>query len=179
MEEELILVDENDSEIGYMPKLEVHQKGLLHRAFSILIFNEFGEMLLQQRASGKYHSSDLWTNACCSHPRKGETVENAAHRRLVEEMGFDCDLKFAYKFIYKTEFENELTEHEFDYVFIGEYNEKISPNPEEVQDFIWVKLSDLRNQILKKPEQFTYWFRMIMIDHLKSFHFPTKNNPYI
>ncbi|MES2587452.1 MAG: isopentenyl-diphosphate Delta-isomerase [Bacteroidota bacterium] len=173
-EEQLILVDENDHELGFMPKLEVHQKGLLHRAFSILIFNSKGEFLIQKRADGKYHSSNLWTNTCCSHPRKGEIIIDAAHRRLKEEMGFDCELNFAYKFIYKTDFENELVEHEFDHVFLGEFNENPLPNPSEVSDFKWIRLSDLRNDMQKSPEKYTFWFKKILQEHLKSFYFPKK-----
>lgn len=171
LEEEIILVDENDNEIGFLPKLEAHQKGLLHRAFSILIFNQKGELLIHKRADNKYHSAGLWTNTCCSHPRKGESVDFATHRRLQEEMGFDCELKFAYKFIYKTELENELTEYEFDHVFIGEYNSEVNPNPDEVSDFKWISLSNLRNDLLKNPKKYTYWFKLIVNEHLKSFHF--------
>jgi isopentenyl-diphosphate delta-isomerase len=171
LEEEIILVDENDMELGFMPKLEAHQKGLLHRAFSILVFNEKGELLIHKRADNKYHSSGLWTNTCCSHPRKGEAVEDAIHRRLQEEMGFDCNLQFAYKFIYKTDLENELIEHEYDHVFIGEYNSEISPNPEEVSDYKWMSLARLRNDLLLNPTNYTYWFKLIVNEHLKSFHF--------
>lgn len=171
VEDELILVDEKDNEIGFLPKLEVHRKGLLHRAFSVLIFNSQREMLIHQRAADKYHSANLWTNACCSHPRKGEKTEDAAHRRLNEEMGFDCELKFAYTFIYKTVLENKLFEHELDHVYIGEYNGVPSPNPEEASGYKWVRLSELRNDILAHPEKYTYWFRLIVNEHLKSFHF--------
>jgi isopentenyl-diphosphate delta-isomerase len=171
LEEEIILVDENDNELGFMPKLETHQKGLLHRAFSILIFNKKGELLIHKRAENKYHSSNLWTNTCCSHPRKGETTNEAVHRRLQEEMGFDCKLEFAYKFIYKTEFENNLIEHEYDHVFIGEYNDEIQPNPAEVSDYKWISLSNLRNDIVKNPKNYTFWFQLIVNEHLKSFHF--------
>lgn len=170
-EDLLILVDEQDNEIGYMPKLEVHQKALLHRAFSILVFNADGQLLIHKRAEDKYHSSALWTNTCCSHPRKGETTDEAVHRRLQEEMGFDCELKFAYKFIYKTDFENNLTEHEFDHVYIGEFNGDFTPNPEEVSDFKWVHLSELRNEIVQFPDKYTFWFKKIVSEHLKSFHF--------
>jgi isopentenyl-diphosphate Delta-isomerase len=171
LEEEIILVDENDMELGFMPKLEAHQKGLLHRAFSILVFNEKGELLIHKRADNKYHSSGLWTNTCCSHPRKGEAVEDAIHRRLQEEMGFDCNLQFAYKFIYKTDLENDLIEYEYDHVFIGEYNYAIHPDPAEVSDYKWISLSNLRNDILKNPQNYTFWFQLIVNEHLKSFHF--------
>lgn len=170
-EEMLILVDEKDNEIGFAPKLETHQKGLLHRAFSILVFNSKKELLIHQRADGKYHSSLLWTNTCCSHPRQGELTEDAAHRRLQEEMGFDCELKFAYKFTYKTALENDLWEHELDHVFIGEYSGEVKPNPDEVLAYKWVKLSDLRNSITHNPSKYTFWFHKIVLEHLKSFHF--------
>jgi isopentenyl-diphosphate Delta-isomerase len=131
---EVILVDEQDVEIGSMEKLEVHQKGLLHRAFSVFVFNDKQELLLQQRALEKYHSPALWTNTCCSHPSPGETTISAARRRLQEEMGFDTELDFAFHFTYKAEFENGLTEHEFDHVFIGTFNDHFIPNPAEVMD---------------------------------------------
>ncbi|MGV3632588.1 MAG: isopentenyl-diphosphate Delta-isomerase [Bacteroidota bacterium] len=171
-EEQLILVDEQDREQGYLPKLEVHQKGLLHRAFSILVFNAQGEFLIHQRAHEKYHSPGLWTNTCCSHPHKGEATEAAAHRRLQEEMGFDCDLAFVYKFIYKTELDHGLTEHELDHVFIGEYNGDFSPNPDEVSAFRWIGLPELRSDITDHPENYTFWFRKIVSEHLGSFRFP-------
>ncbi len=171
LEDELILVDEKDVEIGFMPKLEVHQKGLLHRAFSILVFNSKGQLLIQKRASAKYHSANLWTNTCCSHPKKGETVDEAVQRRLMEEMGIECDLKFAYKFIYKTEFENNLTEHEFDYVYLGEFDGNPILNPEEASEYKWIYLSDLRNDMQQNPANYTFWFKIILKEHLKSFHF--------
>ena len=171
----MILVDEQDRELGFLPKLEVHQKGLLHRAFSILVFNRKGEFLIHRRAQEKYHSPGLWTNTCCSHPNKGETIEAAAHRRLQQEMGFDCPLTFAYKFIYKTELEHGLTEHELDYVFLGEYEGDFTPNPEEVSAFRWLPLEDLRDEIRKNPEKFTFWFKKIITEHLRSFQFPTSN----
>ncbi|MCE3295801.1 MAG: isopentenyl-diphosphate Delta-isomerase [Crocinitomicaceae bacterium] len=173
-EEQLILVDEQDKEVGFLPKLEVHQKGLLHRAFSILIFNSRGEFLIHQRAHGKYHSPGLWTNTCCSHPNKGESTEAAAHRRLQEEMGFDCKLVFVYKFIYKTELENNLTEHELDHVFIGEFNGEFKPNPEEVFASRWISLNELREDIRLHPENYTFWFKKIVSEHLGSFRFPMK-----
>ncbi len=171
LEEELILVDEMDGQIGFMPKLEVHQKGLLHRAFSILVFNSKGQLLIQKRASKKYHSANLWTNTCCSHPKKGETVDKAVQRRLKEEMGIECDLKFAYKFVYKTQFENNLIEHEFDYVYLGEFDGNPILNLDEASEYKWIYLSDLRNDMQQNPEKFTYWFNIILKQHLKSFHF--------
>ncbi len=164
--EYVILVNELDQEIGQMEKQEAHEKALLHRAFSVMVFNSEGEMLLQQRAMNKYHSGGLWTNTCCSHPRPGEEVEKAAHRRLMEEMGFDCDLKLHQTFIYKAPFDNGLTEHELDHVFVGEYNENPAFNLDEVNDYQWIKLSDLYDQLKSDPEKFTVWFRMIMENYI-------------
>jgi isopentenyl-diphosphate delta-isomerase len=162
----VILVDELDQEIGQMEKQEAHEKALLHRAFSVMVFNSQGEMLLQQRAMNKYHSGGLWTNTCCSHPRPSEEVEMAAHRRLLEEMGFDCALQLHQTFIYKAPFDNGLTEHELDHVFVGEYNENPAFNPEEVNDYQWIKLADLYDQLKSDPEKFTVWFRMIMENYI-------------
>jgi isopentenyl-diphosphate delta-isomerase len=130
-------------------------------------FNDKGEMLLQQRALSKYHSGGLWTNTCCSHPRQGETTEQAAHRRLQEEMGFDCELKLHQTFIYKAPFDNGLTEHELDHVFIGTYNQDPHINPEEVNDFHWISLSELDQQLRNQPEKFTVWFKMIMDNYVR------------
>ena len=135
MKDLVILVDEGDNEIGYLDKLEAHQKGILHRAFSILIFNSAGELLLQKRAADKYHSAGLWTNTCCSHPKPNETVANVATRRLQEEMGFVTSVHPAFQFLYKANFENGLTEHEYDHVFIGTYNGAINLNTEEVENY--------------------------------------------
>ncbi|MFY8191123.1 MAG: isopentenyl-diphosphate Delta-isomerase [Bacteroidia bacterium] len=167
MQEMVILVDEHDNEIGLMEKQEAHVKALLHRAFSVMVFNDKGEMLLQQRALSKYHSGGLWTNTCCSHPRQGETTEQAAHRRLQEEMGFDCELKLHQTFIYKAPFDNGLTEHELDHVFIGTYNQDPQINPEEVNDFHWISLSELDQQLRNQPEKFTVWFKMIMDNYVR------------
>jgi isopentenyl-diphosphate delta-isomerase len=167
IQEMVILVDEHDKEIGLMEKQEAHIKGLLHRAFSVMVFNGKGEMLLQQRALSKYHSGGLWTNTCCSHPRQGETTEQAAHRRLQEEMGFDCELKLHQTFIYKAPFDNGLTEHELDHVFIGTYNQDPHINPEEVNDFHWISLSELDQQLRNQPEKFTVWFKMIMDNYVR------------
>ncbi|MCG9880737.1 MAG: isopentenyl-diphosphate Delta-isomerase [Bacteroidia bacterium] len=167
MQEMVILVDEHDNEIGLMEKQEAHVKALLHRAFSVMVFNDKGEMLLQQRALSKYHSGGLWTNTCCSHPRQGETTEQAAHRRLQEEMGFDCELKLHQTFIYKAPFDNGLTEHELDHVFIGTYNQDPHINPEEVNDFHWISLSELDQQLRNQPEKFTVWFKMIMDNYVR------------
>lgn len=160
MSEEVILVDELDNEIGTMEKLEAHQKGLLHRAFSIFIFNPRGELLLQQRALHKYHSAGLWTNTCCSHQRKNESSLEAAKRRLVEEMGMHSSMEKAFAFVYKSQFDNDLTEHEFDHVFIGEDDQFPEINPDEVATFRYISIPDLLSEIEAEPEQFTTWFRI-------------------
>ena len=160
-EEKVILVDENDHPVGLMPKMEAHQKGLLHRAFSVFILDDRGRLLLQQRAAHKYHSPALWTNTVCSHPRQGEGNIEAGIRRLKEEMGFSAPLQEVFSFIYKAEFDNGLTEHELDHVLIGKFNGKVQPNPEEVMDYKWVYLSELVEEIQKNPGHFTAWFKII------------------
>ena len=157
---DVILVDEYDVQTGIMEKIEVHQKALLHRAFSIFILNDKGEMLLQKRAEKKYHSGGLWTNACCSHPRPGEETLAAAQIRLFEEMGFNTDLKKAFHFIYKVSFENGLTEHEFDHVFTGHYNGHINPNAEEVSDYCFKSTEEIKNSIETHPQKYTEWFKI-------------------
>ncbi|OIO22372.1 isopentenyl-diphosphate delta-isomerase [Candidatus Micrarchaeota archaeon CG1_02_51_15] len=161
MTEQVILVDENDCETGLMEKMRVHRQARLHRAFSVLVFNKSGDVLLQRRAHSKYHCGDLWANTCCSHPRKGEAVEQAAHRRLSEEMGFDCPLAEKYAFTYKAELDHGLTEHEFDHVFFGEYDGQVNPNPEEVCETKWIAPSELRKDLAQNPEKYTPWFRKI------------------
>ncbi len=158
MEERVILVDENDREIGSEEKIQAHRRGKLHRAFSIFIFNSKGEMLLQRRARNKYHSGGLWSNACCSHPRSGESLEGAVHRRLKEEMGFDINLEEAFHFIYKAKVGN-LTEHELDHVFVGEYDGEVSPDPEEVEEYVWAELEQIREDMKTHPENYTEWFK--------------------
>lgn len=160
MNEYVILVDENDHQIGIEEKIKAHEQAKLHRAFSIFIFNAKGEMLLQQRACDKYHSGCLWTNATCSHPRPGEDLEQAAHRRLQEEMGFDTELKKAFHFIYKAEFDHGLTEHEFDHVFIGQYDGPIKLNVQEADDFKWIDLKTLQQDLNDNPADFTVWFKI-------------------
>jgi isopentenyl-diphosphate delta-isomerase len=160
MKEYVILVDENDIEIGIEEKMKAHEDARLHRAFSIFIFNSKGEMLLQQRAGKKYHSAYLWTNATCSHPRPAEKVEQAAHRRLQEEMGFDTELNHAFYFIYKAEFDHGLTEHEFDHVFIGHYDGPIKLNSEEADDYKWIDLKTLQHDLKENPENYTVWFKI-------------------
>ena len=160
-EEKVILVDTSDNFLGLMPKLEAHEKGVLHRAFSIFIFNDKQELLLQQRALGKYHSPGLWTNTCCSHPRSQETVLQAATRRLQEEMGFTTALTQKGSFIYKADFPNGLIEHEYDHIVTGIYNQAPVINPHEVHDWKWVSLADLEKNMQQYPQQYTPWFRII------------------
>lgn len=160
--EYVILVDENDNDIGVMEKLQAHQEGLLHRAFSVFIFNDKNELLLQQRAVTKYHSGGLWTNTCCSHPRPNETIKDAANRRLFEEMGMGCDLKIKTNFIYKTPFENGLTEHELDYVLIGNTNQNPIINKEEVESYKWLSVSDIKKDIVSNPNHYTSWFKIAL-----------------
>ena len=157
---DVILVDEHDVQTGTMEKMEVHQKALLHRAFSIFIFNEKGEMLLHKRAEKKYHSGGLWTNACCSHPQPGEETLAAAQMRLQEEMGFNTELKKAFDFIYKAPFDNGLTEHEFDHVFIGTYDGDIVPNAAEVSDYCFKPVGEIKNLIHSHPQKYTEWFKI-------------------
>lgn len=160
--EQVILVDEQDNEIGAMEKMEAHQKGLLHRAFSIVIFNSKGEMLLQQRAAEKYHSAGLWTNACCSHPRPGETIEAAGKRKLLQEMGFVCNLNYSHKFLYKVELDNQLTEFEWDYVLVGFYDGAPSVNFNEAQAWKYESLDSIRNHVNQNPDLYTCWFRIML-----------------
>jgi isopentenyl-diphosphate delta-isomerase len=157
------LLDKNYNPIGSADKTEVHSKGLLHRAFSVFVFNSEGEILLQQRASGKYHSSGLWTNTCCSHPAPGEDVKEAAHRRLMEEMGFDCRLHFLFNFEYKASFSNGLIEHEYDAVFRGIWNGNPEVNPAEVKAYKWIKPDVLIKDIRSFPEKYTEWLKIIYL----------------
>lgn len=166
--EELILVDANDQEIGVMEKMEAHEKGLLHRAFSILLFNLKGELLLQQRALEKYHSPGLWTNTCCSHPRPKERTEDAAHRRLFEEMGMKAELNEAFHFTYRAALEHGLIEHEIDHVFIGFTEETPQINTTEVMAYQWISLEDIQTDIQKNPNRYTAWFKLLMDDHFSS-----------
>ena len=159
-EEKVILVDKNDNQVGLMPKLEAHKKGVLHRAFSIFIFNSKYELLLQKRASSKYHSGGLWTNTCCSHPREGEDTLDAANRRLDEEMGIKTSLRKVYDFIYKAELDNQLTEHEFDHVFYGVCDNDPILNKDEAEDFKWVDMETLNNDIIKNEDNYIVWFKI-------------------
>ena len=159
--EQVILVDEKDNEIGTMEKMEAHLKGLLHRAFSVVIFNSNGEMLLQQRAKEKYHSGGLWTNACCSHPSPGESIEDAGKRRLFQEMGFSCELTYSHKFIYKVEFDNGLTEYEWDYVLVGYYDGAPQLNPGEAQSWKYESIESIKSDLILNPDKYTSWFKLI------------------
>ncbi len=161
IKEHVVLVDKNDRQIGLMEKIEAHEKALLHRAFSVFIFNDKRQLLLQQRAVEKYHSPLLWTNTCCSHQRDGETSLQAGKRRLQEEMGFVCDLEEVFTFIYKAPFDNGLTEHELDHVLVGKYNKNPLVNKEEVANYKWMSLEAVKVDIELHPEKYTAWFTII------------------
>ena len=165
--EEVILVDENDNEIGSMEKIEAHEKALLHRAFSIFVFNDAGQMMLQRRALSKYHSPGLWTNTCCSHPRPGESLEDASSRRIVEEMGFSCSMKEIFNFIYKAAFDHGLTEHELDHVFMADYNGIPEINPDEVAEWKWVNTDELLKDVKLNPDEYTVWFKIALAEMKK------------
>lgn len=158
----IIRVDEDDNTLGPIEKMEAHIRGVLHRAFSILVFNAQAQLLLQKRHRDKYHSGGLWTNTCCSHPRYGEDLESAVHRRLQEEMGFDCQLKEVFSFTYRAEFDSGLIEYEFDHVFIGLYDGAIFPHAEEVEDYKWVDLEEIQADVERNPDLYTYWFRDLL-----------------
>ncbi len=160
-EPQVILVDEEDVPIGKMGKQEVHEKGLLHRAFSVFVVNNKKQILLQRRALTKYHSPGLWTNTCCSHPMPGEGTEVAAHRRLVEELGMGAQLRYLFKFIYKHEFENGLIEHELDHVFLGRESTGLSLNPEEVDGVKWMGLPEIEEDLKVNPQSYTPWFKIV------------------
>jgi isopentenyl-diphosphate delta-isomerase len=161
IEEQVVLVNEHDEPIGLMPKMEAHEKAVLHRAFSVFVLNDRKEIMLQQRAAHKYHSPLLWTNTCCSHQRAGETNLQAGSRRLFEEMGFETPLKELFHFIYKAPFDNGLTEHELDHVMIGYYQNAPIINLEEVASWKWMSIEDVRMDILKNPQLYTVWFKII------------------
>ena len=165
MEQKVILVDKNDNEVGVEEKLQAHKQGKLHRAFSIFVFNKKGELMLQNRAEDKYHSGGLWSNTCCSHPVLGESLLEFAHRRLKEEMGFDCALREVFSFVYKKEFENGLTEHEYDHVLFGAFDGEPQLNPEEASDWKWMPLLALKEDINIHPARYTYWLKEILSKH--------------
>jgi len=157
--EEIVLVDEKGNDVGKGDKMQIHKDGKLHMAFSIFVFNSEGKLMIHKRNKDKYHSGGLWTNTCCSHPRPGENLDDAVNRRLKEEMGFTTDLRKVFDFIYKVKFDNGLYEHELDHVFIGTYDGDPKPNPEEVEDWKWVDLKELRKDMDDNPVRYTYWFK--------------------
>ena len=167
IEDNVILVDVDDNQIGLMPKLEAHEKGVLHRAFSVFIFNNKGELMLQRRALSKYHSPGLWTNTCCSHQRDGESNISSGKRRLKEEMGFDTELFEKTSFIYKAKFDNGLIEHEFDHVLVGSYNHSPIINSIEVDSWKWMSLENVKKDINDHPDNYTAWFKIIFEKYYK------------
>ena len=160
MKEELILVNENDEPVGVEEKITAHLNGVLHRAFSLFIFDSSGQLLLQKRTSTKYHSQGLWSNTCCGHPRPGETIEQASRRRLQEEMGFDCAVHKVFEFVYRVQLDDGFSEHEYDHVFVGRFDGPPTPNHDEVDDWKWVDLATLQHDIQTHPEHYTYWLRL-------------------
>lgn len=165
----MILVDSNDNEIGTEEKIKAHREGKLHRCFSIFVFNSKNELLIQQRAKIKYHCGGLWANTCCSHPRKNEEINDAVHRRLKEELGFDTKLKEVFTFTYNLKFDNGLTENEFNHVFIGRYDQdKVDANPEEIENWKWIKIDDLQEDIKENPEKYAGWFKLVLDRVLES-----------
>ncbi len=159
IDEQVILVDGKDRALGRGSKLDVHRRGELHRAFSIIVRNSSGEMLLQKRAEGKYHSGGLWTNTCCGHPRPGEATDAAASRRLEEEMGFRCVLSPLGALQYRAELDNGMIEHEFVHVYAGIYDGTVYPDPNEAADYTWRPLDAIRADITASPARFSFWFR--------------------
>jgi isopentenyl-diphosphate Delta-isomerase len=171
LREEVILVNERDEPVGVEEKLETHSRGALHRAFSVFVFNSTGQLLLQKRAGIKYHSKGLWSNTCCGHPRPGEATADAARRRLYEEMGFVCEVRKVFGFIYHVKLDGGLIEHEYDHVLVGNFDGTPDPSREEVADWKWAGLSTLRRDMRLRPDDFTYWFRLCLdplCEHLLS-----------
>jgi isopentenyl-diphosphate delta-isomerase len=160
--ETVILVDECDRELGACEKMRAHREGVLHRAFSIFVFDAGGRLLLQRRARTKYHSGGLWSNTCCGHPRPGETTLSAARRRLREEMNFDCELREAFDFLYRAELDDGLVEHEFDHVFVGRFEGAPAPDAAEVEDWRWVSTQELRDGLRRRPHEYSYWLRVAL-----------------
>lgn len=167
----VVLVDKNNRKVGIEEKIAAHKTGKLHRAFSIFVFNSKNELLIQQRAQTKYHSGGVWSNTVCGHPEPGETYLRAVHRRLKEEMGFDCNLKKSLCFIYRTDLQNDLIEHEYDCVFVGEFNGAPKPDPEEVMRYKWVSIKELKRDIAKNPRRYSPWLKIA----LKKTNFTTNN----
>jgi isopentenyl-diphosphate Delta-isomerase len=162
MDEQLILVDACDRELGACEKLRAHAEGALHRAFSIFIFDGRGRLLLQKRAAGKYHSAGLWSNTACGHPRPGEATVEAARRRLREEMSLDCELREAFEFHYRAELDGTLIEHEYDHVFVGAHEGEPEPDPSEVEDWRWVNMDELRRGLRDEPHRYSYWLKLVV-----------------
>ncbi len=165
--EHVVLVNENDQVLGTMEKLQAHLEGKLHRAFSVFLFNDKKELMLQQRAFSKYHSGGLWSNTCCSHPRRGEDIVDAGKRRLHEELGIEADVKHAFSFIYRAELDHDMIEHELDHVLIGKYDAIEDFNPEEVADVKFMSLLELQKDLKENPDIYTAWFRIIF-DRVKT-----------
>jgi len=159
---QVILVDKNNKKVGVAEKIKAHRDGSLHRAFSVFIFNEKGELLLQQRAKTKYHSECLWSNTVCSHPKPGETYSQAVHRRLMEEMNFDCKIKKLFCFVYNTGFHNGLIENEYDCVFIGRFDGVPKPDPREIMNSKWISMKDLKKEIADQPDRFSVWLKIAL-----------------
>ena len=159
-DEQVILVDERDRELGAVEKLRAHRDGALHRAFSVFIFDGAGRLLMQKRARGKYHSGGLWSNTACGHPRPGEPTEAAARRRLREEMSLDCELSEAFEFVYRAELDGALVEHEYDHVFVGTHDAEPAPDPAEVEEWRWVSLGELRERLASEPQRYSYWLKV-------------------
>lgn len=170
----VILVNERDEWVGIEEKLTAHKEGLLHRAFSVFVLNDNDEVLIQKRADGKYHSAGLWSNTCCSHPQPGESTQAAAHRRLQEEMSFDCDVEEIFTYRYNTDTGNGLVENEYDHIYIGYYNGNVVPNKDEVSDYKFVDLASLSEQVKNNPEAFTTWFKLILPEFSKYLSQPRK-----
>lgn len=166
MEDELVLVDFSDKEIGSMSKKDAHRKGRLHRAFSIFLLHD-NKMLIQRRNKNKYHSGGKWANACCSHPRMGEKLEDSIHRRLEEELGIDCDLKEISSFTYFSKYADDLFEFEYDHVFVGKHESDVYPNPDEIEEVCWIDINELEEKIRKEPESFATWFLIAVKEVLK------------
>jgi isopentenyl-diphosphate delta-isomerase len=168
--EQLILVDAQDREVGVVEKLQAHVEGVLHRAFSVFVFDAEKRLLLQKRARTKYHSGGLWSNTACGHPRPGETTIAAARRRLREEMGFDCELRAAFEFVYRAELDGALIEHEYDHVFVGTHEGNPAPDPCEVEDWRWMTMAELRRELLLEPQSYSYWLKATLNgDHWRAF----------
>ena len=161
-DERVILVDECDRELGTCGKLRAHAEGALHRAFSVFIFDHRGRLLMQKRATGKYHSAGLWSNTACGHPRPGEATREAARRRLREEMSLDCELREAFEFLYRAELDGALVEHEYDHVFVGTHDGEPVPDPAEVEDWRWVGMDELRRDLREEPQHYSYWLKLVV-----------------